>query len=538
MDFSVMAPAAGVVGVGLVLAFAMASRVRTTDASIAAEAERIDLQSTRDEVMAALKQLELDKDKLDATDYQAERKALLERGANALRALETGTAARPTSAPATPHRAAARPARSLSHLPDLPMPEGTEPVIEGLRDLLDEHGAKRFRAAMVALARERPKAVVPQLLADEPPETPADDASAEPPAAPAAAAPSAPAAPAPAPPSAPAPADAPALSPTYKGALIMLGLVVIVGTFVYFAQQGSVTRRDGAGMTGNQELGSPTPPPAPGGPMQLPPEIQAMQSRLDANPEDIEAINGLTEFYLSVGDAAKSMQLNDKAKEIAPDDPDTRTFQAVLRAMVGMFPPAIEQLEAVVKDHPDHASAWSYLGLIQYDKGDKARGVEALEKAVELQPENFGLKQALERARRGEPLSGGGPPPPPPAGANPAGGGGEIIVSGRASLAPGETVNGTETVFVSIRDPARPGPPVAAKKFVASQLPLDFTITTADRIMMGGGDTPLPDTVSVSVRVDADNDGNAMTKTPMDPTATEASVALGTTGLELSLAKP
>lgn len=517
MDFTVMAPAAAVVVAGGVLALLASSRSRVTDASIDAEAAALDLQSTRDEVMAALRQLELDKHKLDPADYQAERQALLARGANALRAL--------SGAAPTPPAAATTAALTLDSLPDLPMPEGTEPVLDHLRELLDEHGSARFRAAMVALAKERPSAVVPQLLAEAPaPTAPAPTAPVDAPAAPA----SAPAA------AAATPDGSSTLSPEYKGALIMLALVAIVGTFVYYAQQGSVDRRDGAGMTGNQDLGAAA-APAPMAP-PAPPEAAALEARLAQNPQDIDAINELTELYLAVGDAGKAMEYNNKAKEIAPDHPDTRTFQAVLRAMVGMFPPAIEALEAVVAEHPTHPQAWTYLGLIQYDKGDKARGVEALRKAVELQPDNFGLKQALERAERGEPLTGGAPPPPPPPAA--ANGGGEVIVSGRVELAPGATVKGSEVVFVSIKDPARPGPPVAAKKYVASQLPLDFTVTTADQISMGGAPAPLPPNVSVTIRVDADGDGSAFTKTPMDPTASVASVAVGSTGLDLKLALP
>jgi len=520
MDFSVMGPAAVVVVAGGVLAVLASSRSQKTDASIDEEAQAIDLQSTRDEAMAALKQLELDRHKLSEADFQAERQALLARGANALRAL---SGAPPTTAPSTAA------ALTLSSLPDLPMPDGTEPVLDNLRDLLDEHGAARFRAAMVALAKERPKAVVPQLLADgaaaAPTPSPSEEgatAPAQPPRAPAAV------------PAAPEPSNT--LSPEYKGALIMLGLLVIVGTFVYFAQQGSVVRRDGAGMTGNQELGAAPAPAAPMAP-QAPPEAAALEAKLAANPNDIEALSDLTELYLAIGDAGKAMEYNNKAKEVAPDHPDTRTFQAVLRAMVGMFPPAIEALEAVVADHPDHPQAWTYLGLIQYDKGDKARGLEALTKAVELQPDNPGLVQALERAKRGEPLT-GGPPPPPPAQAPGAAGAGEVIVSGRAELAPGEVVKGTEVVFVSIKDPARPGPPVAAKKYQASQLPLDFVVTTADQISMGGAPGPLPPNVSVTIRVDADGDGSAFTKTPIDPTGVLDSVAVGSTGLELKLTKP
>ena len=54
---------------------------------------------------------------------------------------------------------------------------------------------------------------------------------------------------------------------------------------------------------------------------------------------------------------------------------------------------------------------------------------------------------------------------------------------------------------------------------------------------MGGPPRPLPAQMSLSIRVDADNDGNAMTKTPLDPTVTTP-VTMGQTGLALELAAP
>jgi hypothetical protein len=110
-------------------------------------------------------------------------------------------------------------------------------------------------------------------------------------------------------------------------------------------------------------------------------------------------------------------------------------------------------------------------------------------------------------------------------------------VSGTVKLKDGVSVSGSEVVFVSLKDPSG-GPPVAAKKYQANQLPMEFTITTADQISMGGPPKPLPASLVLSVRVDADNDGSAFTKTPLDPQATVEGISKGQTGLALELAAP
>ena len=174
MNTAVMGPALVVLGVGAVVGLVLATRQRGSDPAIAEQAERNDLLKTREEVLLALKQLELDKDKLDPNDYASERASLVARGTAALRALD--------GAPAVVRAATS----TLASLPDLPMPAGADDTLNRLRDLLDDHGAERFRAAMVALARERPKAVVPHLVSDG---EPSPMAAHLPAAAPAAAAP-------------------------------------------------------------------------------------------------------------------------------------------------------------------------------------------------------------------------------------------------------------------------------------------------------------------------------------------------------------
>jgi hypothetical protein len=86
-------------------------------------------------------------------------------------------------------------------------------------------------------------------------------------------------------------------------------------------------------------------------------------------------------------------------------------------------------------------------------------------------------------------------------------------------------------VFVSVRAPTG-GPPLAALKLPAGPFPLDFEVTTADAIAMGGGVRPFTDQLKLVVRID--NDGNAMTRDD-EPEVTLDSVDKGTTGLVLTL---
>jgi hypothetical protein len=71
-----------------------------------------------------------------------------------------------------------------------------------------------------------------------------------------------------------------------------------------------------------------------------------------------------------------------------------------------------------------------------------------------------------------------------------------------------------QAVFVSVKDPAHPGPPLAAKKLPPGPFPLAFTLTQAD-VMQMGPPRAIPATVTLSVTLDGD--GDAMSKDPADP---------------------
>lgn len=87
-----------------------------------------------------------------------------------------------------------------------------------------------------------------------------------------------------------------------------------------------------------------------------------------------------------------------------------------------------------------------------------------------------------------------------------------------------------QAIFVSLRQPGVPGPPLAAKKLPPGPFPMTFTLTEADRPMVQG---PMPDTVEVKVTLDVD--GDPMSKSEADLEAVQQA-ATGATTLKLTLA--
>ncbi len=500
MDWQV--PAA-VLMAGLLAGFLLLSRQKQTDERIEQESRRIDLASTHDEVLEALKQLETEQAKMDPAEYKAEREALLARGARAMAVLD---GADDPAHPASPAAAYGAPAPLEAHadssqatfLGILLMAGGVLAIAFGL------YGASQTDSSSAAKGGFRIAAAgAAALLTGGGMLLRAGRASAAPPPQ-MTQAPSAPSqAPSAPPPPAPAPAPASGLAPEWRGALYALAAVGLIGGFVWFAQQGSKPRVGDMGMTGGDLVNSNAAQPGPAGQSaQFQQSVDMLKKRLEANPDDIDAMNGLTELYFTHQDPASAMEWNDKALEKDPKNADARVYRAVLSAMMSLYDRAVEQLDEVVAEQPDHPKAVVYRGLILMEMQRFDEAVRDLERAVELQNGSPVLQQALDQARA---LARGEVPPPmqPPAAS------GDLIVSGSITLGPGLTLNGSETIFVSVADPARPGPPIAADKLPAGPFPLAFDLTTADiRAMPGAGGVPA--VMDLKVRVDLD--GNAMTR--------------------------
>ncbi len=441
----VMVPLAVVIA-GLAVAYVMLHRQTSGDEGVEVESRRIDMRSTVDEAVEALKALELEKPKMDPQEYEAEREALVARGAHAMAALD-----------------------------------GEEP-------------------------REAPQEREPDAPAQEEPA-----ASTAP------------------------PASAPSrgglldqLGPEWRGALAALAVVGVVGAFWYFASAGSNVRTTDMGMTGGEIVNRDNEGAAASASAQLQKQREAFEKQLEENPEDMVALNQLTGLYLNLGQPREAMDHNDRALKVDPKDLTARSYRAVLSMMMGMRERALQQIDEVLAEDPEHAMALPYRGLFLMELGRFEEAVTVLERAIEVLPGNPALRNALAdaRIRTGAPAAPGAPP-------GQAAGGGELIVSGTVELdeASKAVVTGGEVVFVSVKDPSRPGPPVAADR-IPAVFPATFELTTADIRAMPGSSGAVPASLTLTVRVD--RDGNAMTRENA-PMAVVSGVARGTSDLPVTL---
>lgn len=452
------------------------------------EAHRLDLENRRDEALQQLAALETQRDTMNPEDYAAERKALLQQGSHAMRELDQ---ANPPAAGSTPAN-------------DEAIAELTRALKAGQIDHLT------YAKAIAALGSASGPA------AGAAPASPAPAASA---------APSAPAA-APATPQGTAPAS---MSPAWQGAVYALVGAGLIGGLLYFISDAEQPRRDGASMTGNQDLGAGQTPPAgqpPGRPAWVGQEIARAEAALQLNPEDLSALNTLTQ--LNLDDPAKAWSYNEKARQVDPKNADARMFEAVITSIMGMKDKSQEKFDLLIEEFPEHGGIWAYKGLVLMEMKRFDDAAIALQKAKDLGIQDHSIDNALAAAKNGGKLPGGGlpPPGPKPAGDSP------VLVRGTIDIDPGRSTFKAVQLFVNVSDPAQPMPPMAAVKLPPGPFPMDFVVTQADIIPMAAN-RPLPDTFIVKARLD--DDGNAFTRSDTDPQAQLTGVAKGTSGVTIKL---
>ncbi len=305
------------------------------------------------------------------------------------------------------------------------------------------------------------------------------------------------------------------MAPEWRGALMTIVAFAILGVLVWFAKSDEKPRRE--------EMGA-------GVPVEAAPVKAEIDARLAANPNDLDALNDLTDFAIRTSDAKGALEANKRALAVNPDDADALTLKGVLAAMVGMYDNALARFDEVLAIHPGHMDALVYKGLVALEAGRQDVAIAALQQASDLQPQNSEVAGLLLRAK------GGAMPAAPamaPPGAQVGPSSGELVISGTVGLAPGVVPAAGSILYVSLRDPAG-GPPLAAVRRSATTFPTTFEVRTGDAIAMGGPPRPFPASMNLSIRIDGD--GNPMTKDPSEPAAVVEGVAKGATGLEVTLA--
>lgn len=331
-----------------------------------------------------------------------------------------------------------------------------------------------------------------------------------------------------------------AMSPTTKGFLWGAGSFAALAGLLYFVMQVAQPRQEGDTLTGNlptqQQQGA-----AAAAQQQANPALLQLEAAVKSDPENLQLRNDLARAYL---DADQLMNVFEQTKFVlakAPRDSRALTYQAFVRMNMGDTAAAEQMLHQAAKSDPKNLDAWVALAWLYMQQDRKSEAAEMIAEAAKQSP---GDKAQLEdvfrqmqqqaaqpdaapqTASAGE-LPAGHPPvngaAPAPSGMTPAPATAAAGPSVTVTLDLDPAARGKNGVLFVMARNAMGGPPVAVKRLQVAQFPVTFTLGQADS-MMG---QPFPANFRLEARLDAD--GNAMTKTPNDPTAMQDGVTPGAT---------
>jgi len=212
--------------------------------------------------------------------------------------------------------------------------------------------------------------------------------------------------------------------------------------------------------------------------------VAALAARLVANPEDLPGWKMLGRSYMQLGDTAAAAEAFEKAVELESGE-NGQTLadlgEALLlsdgRNLNGRAGQLFENAYALAPSNP---KALFYSGMAAVERGENELGASRWEALLATSPPpNVAdiLRQRIAEMR------GSGPEVPLPNGGAATG----VVLTARVALGPAAADAGLPdaTVFVIVRDPAQPAPPIAAVRRSLRELPDDIAIGDSDAMIAG-----------------------------------------------------
>lgn len=332
------------------------------------------------------------------------------------------------------------------------------------------------------------------------------------------------------------------MNPTIKGFLWGAACVAALFGLGYFVMQQAKPRQEGEGLTGSIAQSQPQQAPAQAEANDA--ILQQLQAAVQAQPNNLQLRNDLAQAYLERDNLMAVFQQTKIVLAKEPENSRALTLQGLVRMSMGETEDATKMLQHATRSDPKNLDSWVALAWV-YMQGNRMQDAERMiaEAAKQVPQEQARLEQVfgqmkaqLAQAAAPQTAQGGvlpeGHPPidgapaapaaapiaaPAPASSSSSAGGVRVTLD----LDPAAKQR-SGVVFVIARNPAG-GPPVAVKRVVATSFPFNVELTSADS-MMGQS---FPASFRLEARLDAD--GDAMTKTPSDPTAIQDGVAPGAT---------
>lgn len=228
--------------------------------------------------------------------------------------------------------------------------------------------------------------------------------------------------------------------------------------------------------------------------------VARLVERLDKNPEDLEGWMMLGRSYMVLEQAPMAVRAYERADRLAQGkNADVLVGLAEALAVENeqaLDGRASELLERALVIDPRSGKALFYGGLAALRRGDLPLARERFAGLLALNPPD-NVKPVLEEQiaaidqQLGHAPVAGAPSTPAttPATAPPAAAGaatGEAVVNVNVTLSPKLSANlpASAPLFVFVRDPGQPGPPLAVKR-LANRFPQSVQLTAADAMVPG-----------------------------------------------------
>lgn len=235
-------------------------------------------------------------------------------------------------------------------------------------------------------------------------------------------------------------------------------------------------------------------PAARAAPATLEDAIAQLETRLQADPSQLEGWRLLGQAYASAKQPAKAADAFTHAAKLAPDDADVLVEAAESRALAApehrIDAQGVAWLDHALQVQPTHQRARWFSGIAKRQAGDAAGAAAVWASLLPEVDPNAGavLREQIDAAR----ADAGLPPLPASAAtaaaatqpATPSAAPGPHAIQVRVALDPElaarARLNGNATVFVIARAPDGPPMPIAVERHAVSELPFTATLDDAD----------------------------------------------------------
>ncbi|MFM7395532.1 MAG: tetratricopeptide repeat protein [Gammaproteobacteria bacterium] len=256
--------------------------------------------------------------------------------------------------------------------------------------------------------------------------------------------------------------------------------------------------------------------------------VSRLSRRLEREPNDVEGWLMLGRSHTALGQYPLAQRAYRRADRLE----NGRNAEA----LIGMAEAMVLRAEGLVDERsgrlfeqalvlePDSEKALFFSAVGAQRRGETALAITRFEKILTMEPpENIRtiLQQQIERLRRGVPAAGASESPSSASGMRSASAitaaeKPRVIVAVSVQPALAKTIPPGSTLFVFVRAPGRPGPPLAVKRLPAV-FPVSVELTAADS-MVEGLTFAANDTVEVSAKVSSDGSATPRSGDPFGKT--------------------